>query len=73
MSVALNSSEILGALFKGVKNGKISNTTSSTDSAAAVAGWIVANVYDVERFKGENRTVLISAIAQAMAHYKGDI
>lgn len=73
MSVPVNSGEILGLLHRGVKNGKIANTTSTTDSAAAIAGWIVANVYDVERSKGENRLALINAIAQAMAHYKGDI
>ena len=71
--MALNSAEVLGGLFTGIKQGKIANTTSSVNSAAAAAGWIVANIYDTERFKGENRALLISAIAQAMAHYKGDI
>ena len=71
--MALNASEILGKLHTGIKKGTINNTTSVTDSSAAIAGWIVKNIYDVESFRGENRTVLLTAIAQACAHYKGDI
>ncbi len=71
--MAINVSEVLGSLHSGIKKGKIANTTSTVDSAAAGAGWIVANVYDTETRKGENRAALISAIAQFAAHYKGDI
>jgi hypothetical protein len=71
--MAVNISEILGQMHGGVKKGSIANTASKTDSTAALAGWIVAKVYDTERFKGENRSALIEAIAQALAHYKGDI
>jgi hypothetical protein len=71
--MAVNSSEVSGALHRGVKKGTIANTTSKTDSSAAVAGWIVANIYDTERAKGENRLALIDAIALALALYKGDV
>lgn len=69
----VNLSELQGQMHRGIKTGKIANSTSITDSSAALAGWIVVNVYDTERTKGENRTALISAIAQALALYKGDI
>jgi len=72
MSV-VNQSEVLGQLHSLVKKGKVANTTSTTDSSAAIAGWIIANIYDTERFKGENRVPPLNAIAQAMAVYKGDI
>lgn len=73
MPALLNSSEILGQLHSLVKKGKVANTTSKTDSSAAIAGWIVANVYDTERSHGDNRLALIESIAHAMALYKGDI
>jgi len=71
--MAVNISEIAGQLHRGVKSGKIANNTSKTDSVAALAGWIVANIYDTERFKGENRLALIDAISTALALYKGDV
>jgi hypothetical protein len=69
----INNSEISGKLHTGIKKGKIANTTSKTDSAAAGAGWIIANIYDTESFKGENRIALLEAIAMFAALYKGDI
>jgi hypothetical protein len=71
--MAINTAEIMGKMHTGIKKGKITNSTSTTDSQAAIAGWIIANIYDTESFKGENRAVLLTAIAQACALYKGDI
>jgi len=71
--MAVNSSEISGALHRGIKTGTIAKTTSKTDSTAAIAGWIVQNIHDTERYKGENRLALIDAIALALALYKGDV
>lgn len=69
----INVSEIVGQLHTKIKKGAIANTTSKTDSQAAAPGWIVANIYDTERFRGENRLALIDAIATYAALYKGDI
>lgn len=63
----LNQSEVLGQMFKAVKNGTTSATGTGTGSTS-LASFIVTNVYDTERNHGDNRTVLLAAIAQAVAH-----
>lgn len=73
MPMPIDATEICQKMAAGIGSGKIAKTTSQTDSNAAGAGWIIANIYDTERYKGENRAALLKAIAQFAAHYKGDI